>query len=187
MNRSDALALVKQYTKNPNLIKHMLAVEANMRALARYFKEDEELWGVAGLLHDLDYEMFKDEPSKHPSKVFDILVEKKVDEKIIQAIKSHAWRWQKQAPEPNGNMEWALYCCDDLTGFVIACALVRPDKKLASVKVKSIKKKWPQKAFAAGVHRDQVALCEKKLGIPLEEFWRISLESLQGISGELGL
>lgn len=187
MTRSQALELVNSWTKNKNLVKHMLAVEAQMRGLAKYFNEDQELWGLAGLLHDADYEIFAKEPKKHPSKIFEELEKINADKQIAQAILAHAWGWQKDAPEPVSKMDWSLYCSDELSGLIIACALVRPDKKLSSVTLESIQKKWPQKAFAAGVDRSQIELCEEKLGIKLPQFIEICLKALQGISSNLGL
>ena len=187
MTRSEAYQLVTDWTKNQNLVKHMLAVEAIMRALARHFHDNEELWGIAGLLHDADYEMFKDDPKKHPSKIFEELEKRNVDERIINAIESHAWGWKEDLPQPQTRMEWSLYCCDDLSGFIIACALVRPDKKLESVTLESLQKKWPQKSFAAGVKREHAELVPEKLGIALAEFMQIALSALQGIHRELGL
>src|SRR3990167_6559667 len=175
MTRDEAYQLVVDWTKNPNLVKHMVAVEGIMRALAKHFGEDEEAWGLAGLLHDADYEMFKDDPQKHPSKIFEELEKRQVDERIINAIKSHAWGWKEDLPEPQTKMEWSLFCCDDLSGFIIACALVRPDKKLASVTLESMQKKWGQKSFAAGAKREHAELCQEKLGIPLSEFMQIAL------------
>lgn len=201
--RIKALELINSWTSNPNLIKHMLAVEAEMRALAEYFctnnllSEQEkrgqtctelvELWGITGLVHDADYEMFADDPKKHPSKIFDKLHELNADQQINDAVRAHAWGWSDNSPEPEGNMQWSLYCCDELSGFIIACALVRPDKKLASLTVDSVLKKFPQKAFAAAVHRDQIKLCEQKLNIPLDKFVEINLTALQNISEDLGL
>ncbi len=187
MTRDQALKLVENWTKNKNLVKHMLAVEAQMRGLAKHFKEDEELWGLAGLLHDADYEMFAEEPKKHPSKIFEELEKNKADKKIAQAIKAHAWGWQKNAPEPVSNLDWSLYCSDDLSGLIIACALVKPDKKLASVSVDSVLKKWNQKAFATGALREPAELAEEKLGLKLPDFIEICLKALQDISSSLGL
>ncbi|MBU1071530.1 HD domain-containing protein [Patescibacteria group bacterium] len=187
MTRDQALKLVTSLTKNKNLVKHMLAVEAQMRALAKYFKEDEDLWGLVGLLHDADYEMFAKEPEKHPSKIFEELGNINADKKIIQAIKAHAWGWQKNAPEPVSKLDWALYCSDDLSGLIIACALVKPDKKLASVSVDSVLKKWKQKAFATGAHREPAEMSEEKLGIKLPQFIEICLKALQDISSDLDL
>lgn len=185
MNREQALKLIKEVTKNQNLVKHMLAVEAEMKGLAKHFREDQELWGLAGLVHDADYEEMKE---KHPSaEFFKQLEELKFDSKIIQAVKAHGWKFQPGLAEPQTKMEWSLYCCDELSGLIVACALVRPEKKLASVTVESVLKKWNEKSFAAGVHREQIALCEEKLGIPLPEFVGLNLKAMQAISGDLGL
>lgn len=191
MNREETLKYVQSRTKNNNLVKHMLAVEAEMRGLAKYFsakggqEEDEELWGLAGLIHDADYEEMKE---KHPSaEFFKQLEELKFEPAIIDAIKAHGWKFQPGLPEPQTKMEWSLYCCDELSGLIIACALVRPSKKLAEVTLESIKKKWPQKSFAAGVNREQTELCEAKLGIKLDEFIKICLQAIQSISANLGL
>ncbi|MBI3954778.1 hypothetical protein HY333_01905, partial [Candidatus Collierbacteria bacterium] len=165
----------------------MLAVEAEMKGLARHFEEDENLWGLAGLLHDADYELFKDDPKKHPSMIFTSLTEQNVNPQIIQAIKAHAWGWQDDAPEPQSKMDWALYTADDLSGMIIACALVRPDKKLTSVTVDSVLKKWPDRSFAKGVHREHIELCQPKLGISLSDFINICLESIKNIAPDLGL
>ena len=185
MNRQQTLDYVNARTKNKNLVKHMLAVEAEMKGLAKHFGEDEELWGLAGLVHDADYEEMKE---KHPSQeFFKQLEELKFEPVIIDAIKAHGWKFQPELPEPKTKMEWSLYCCDELSGLIIACALVRPSKKLAEVTLESIKKKWPQKSFAAGVNRAQTELCEEKLGIKLDEFISICLQSIQSISTDLGL
>ncbi|OGG01413.1 hypothetical protein A2Z33_02645 [Candidatus Gottesmanbacteria bacterium RBG_16_52_11] len=202
-SRDEALALVHEWTKNPNLVKHMLAVETVMRALCLYLydkgvlsvsdikgntrTELAEVWGIAGLVHDADYEQFKDDPKKHPSVIFPKLEERGADPSIINAVRAHGWGNRAGLPEPATPMEWSLYCADELTGLVIACALVRPEKSLATVSVESVLKKWPQKAFAAGVHREQIGLCESKLGIPLPEFISIALTAMQGIHAELGL
>jgi predicted hydrolase (HD superfamily) len=185
MNRQQTLDYINETTKNKNLVKHMLAVEAEMRGLAKYFNEDEESWGLAGLVHDADYEKMQ---TLHPSPEFFKELEKRgYDQKIVAAVKAHGWKFQAGLPEPQTKMEWALYCCDELSGLIIACALVRPDKKLTSVTLESIKKKWGQKAFAAGVNRTQAELCEEKLGIKLDEFILICLKSLQAIAPDLGL
>lgn len=188
MNREEAFKLVTDWTKNKNLVKHMLAVEAEMQALARHFDEDEDLWGLAGLLHDADYELFQDDPKKHPSKIYEVLKEKKVNSKVEQAIRSHAWGWQSEdeAPKPKTKMDWSLYCSDDLSGLIIACALVK-DKKLSNVTVDSVMRKWNKKDFAAGAHREPAEMADDKLGIKLEEFIGICLEALQSISDELEL
>lgn len=187
MTREQAYKLVTDWTKNVNLVKHMLAVEAQMRAIAKHFGEDEDLWGLAGLLHDADYEQFKDTPKLHPSKIFTELENVGAHPDVINAIKAHAWGWQEEAPEPKNKFEWALFTTDELSGLIIAVALTRPDRKLSSVTVESILKKFPEKKFAAGVHREHIELCEEKLGIKLEDYIAICLKAQQGIADELGL
>lgn len=187
MDRVSAFTLVTAWTTSPNLIKHMLAVEAEMRALARYFNQDQDLWGMAGLLHDADYQLFADKPEKHPSKIIDELTNKQADPRIIQAIRAHAWGWQPKAPKPKSTFDWALYTCDDLSGLIVACALVKPDQKLSSLTLDSILKKWPVKSFAPGVHREHIALCETKLNIKLNNYISICLKALQDIAPDLGL
>ena len=187
MTRDEAYKLVNDWTANKNLVKHMLAVEAQMRALAKHFGEDEDLWGIAGLVHDADYEKVAEDLQKHSLVTIKELEKRGADQQIIGAVTAHVYKWNKDAPEPKNNMEWSLYTCDELSGFIIACALVRPDKKLSSLTVESVIKKWPQKSFAAGVHRDQIEMCEEKLGIKLNDFVEICLKALQDISDELGL
>lgn len=187
MTREEALQLVHEWTKSPNLIKHMLCVEAEMRALAKYFNEDEDLWGIAGLLHDADYEMFKDDAKKHPSKIFEELEKRNADPRIIQAIRAHAWGWNENSIEPVTKMDWAIFTADELSGFIVACALVTPDRKLTSVTVEKMKKKWKEKSFAAGVKRQDAEMCEEKLGIKLEDYMQICLTSIQNIAPDLGL
>jgi predicted hydrolase (HD superfamily) len=184
MTRDQALQLVNEWTANKNLVKHMLAVEAQMRALAVHFEEDPDQWGLAGLIHDADYDKW---PTEHPKKLLSWLKEDNHPDWLHDAVMTHAWKYNGLDKEPKTKLEWALYTCDELSGFIIAIALTRPDKKLSSVTLESIKKKWKQKGFAAGVHREQIELCEEKLNIPLNEFIEICLKSLQGISKELGL
>ncbi len=187
MNYQQAKDLLHEKMQNQNLRRHCYAVEAVMRALARHLKGDEESWGIAGLLHDADYEMTKSDTSKHVITVVTWLKERQVDEKIIQAVNAHGWKFIESCPKPQTPMDWALYCCDELTGLVVAIALVRPDRKLSSVTLESVMHKWKAKAFAAGVNRDQIAMCEEKLNIPLSEFISLALSAMQGISDELGL
>lgn len=187
MTREEAIELLYSKLHNQNLRRHCLAVEAVMRALARRLGGDEEKWGLVGLLHDGDYEATRDEPEKHTLMMYDWLKEKGVkDEDLLNAILSHNYAHTGQN-SPSSLMEWALYCCDELTGFIVAVGLVRPDKKLASVTVNSIMKKWTEKSFAAGVDRKQIEECRQRLGIPLEEFVGIALIAMQAISEELGL
>ena len=185
--RKQALELLHTNMQNVNLRRHCYAVEATMRALAKRFKEDEEKWGIVGLLHDGDYEKTKDIPEKHTIIMAEWLKETgEADEEMLSAILSHNYAHTGENP-PKNKLEWSLYCCDELAGFIVAVALVRPDKKLASVTVDSILKKWDQKAFAAGVKREQIEECEPRLGIKLKEFVETTLAAMQGISGDLGL
>lgn len=187
ITREKALGILHANMQNQNLRRHCYAVEAVMRALARKFGEDEEKWGLVGLVHDSDYEKTKENPDKHTLMTIDWLKEAgETDSEIISAVLSHNFGHTGENA-PKNNLEWSLYCCDELTGFIVAVTLVMPDKKLSSVTVESVLKKFPQKAFAAGVKREQIKMCEEKLGIPLEEFVKISLTAMQGISEELAL
>lgn len=189
MTRDRAYNLLVEKLPHPGLVKHCLAVEATMRALAsRLGHEDEmELWGIAGLLHDMDWDATRQDIRQHTRKTCEWIDEVGGEnEELKRLILSHNYK-NVGEPEPENVREWGLYCCDELTGFITACALILPDKKLAQVKVTSILKRFPQKAFAAGVHREQIQLCEDKLGIPLEEFVTITLTAMQGVSEDLGL
>lgn len=183
MTRDEAYKLVTDWTENKNLVKHMLAVEAQMRAIAKHFGEDEEMWGLAGLIHDADYEKY---PEEHPLKLIEHLEAAGAQDWLVAAVKAHAWG-RHDLPEPKTKMEWALYTCDELSGLIIACALVQPEKKLASVTVESVLKKWKKKEFARGVHREDIELCEEKLGIKLEDYIGMCLKALQGIADKLNL
>ena len=188
IKREEALALLKKYIKTENTIKHMIATEAIMKALAKRFEpEKEEIWAMAGLIHDLDYEVMADE-KEHGAKTVEILKKEGVDlpEEVFQAIRAHCYNLNPSL-EPQSLMNWSLFIGDSLTGLIVATALVRPDKKLASVKVKSVMKKFKEKSFAAGTRREDIKLCEEKLGIPLREFVEISLKAMQGIAEQLGL
>lgn len=184
MTREEALSIVTSLTTNNNLIKHMFAVEAAMGGLADYFKDDKDLWKIVGLIHDADYEKY---PDKHPLALIEELEKRKENEIIVNAVKTHAWQFRDGLPEPSTKLEWSLYCCDELTGLIVAVALVRPEKKLLNVTVENVLKKWPEKSFAKGVSREQIELCSEKLGISLNQFIEIVLKSMQGISSELGL
>jgi putative nucleotidyltransferase with HDIG domain len=174
--------LLKTYTKNKNLIKHALAVEAGMRAYARRFGEDEEKWGVVGLIHDFEYEKYPDE---HPAKGTDILEELEMPEDLIRGVQAHAPGLTGVTPETK--MEQAIYAVDELTGLIVAVALVRPTKSIHDVKVSSVKKKWNSNSFAAGVNREDVEEGAEMLGVPLDEHIGVVLEAMQGIAAELGL
>lgn len=184
MNRSDALAIVNEFVKNQNLVRHMLAVEAAMAAYANKFGEDEELYRITGLLHDFDWEIHPDLEG-HPMKGSLILQERGVAEEIIRAIQSHAPR---TGVTRDSLMEKALFACDELTGLITTTSLVRPSKKIADVEVKSIKKKWKDKSFAAGVNREEVEQGARELGVDLwEEHVPTVLKSMQAIAEDLGL
>lgn len=158
-----------------------------MRGLARYFQANEESWGIAGLLHDADWEATKDTPEKHALVVGDWLEDWDLgDEGIKQAIASHN-HFHNGSEPPQSQMEWALYTCDELTGLIVACALVQPDKNIESVTVDSVIRKFPQKAFAAGVDRSKIEHCQSELGIELEDFISIVLEAMKDIADDLGL
>ena len=183
MTRQEAYQILTEYTKNPNLIKHALAVEAGMRAYARKYGEDEEKWGVVGLLHDFDYEIHPT-LDLHPQKGSEILRQKGVSEEIIRAILSHA---SHTGVPRQSVMEKTLFACDELCGFITAVALVRPSKKIAEVEVSSVKKKFKDKAFARQVSREDIFKGAEELGIPIEEHIATVLKGMQAIAEELGL
>lgn len=184
IKRSDAWQLVQEYVHNKNLQKHALAVEAVMRAFANKFNDDEEVWGITGLLHDLDYEKTKDDMQKHALLTAEILTKRNVSPVIINAIKAHNYTLRLSL---DTMLAKTLYSVEELTGLITACALVQPDKKLSSVSVASVKKKFKQKSFAAGVNREIVKESEKLLGVPLQEVFEIALHAMQKIADDLGL
>ncbi len=186
MNREEAYALMTEYTESPTLRRHMLAVEVAMRAYAERFGEDTDLWGIVGLLHDFDYERYPDVAVEgHPVVGSKILRERGVSEEIIRAILSHAA--EITGVQPQSLMEKTLVAVDELTGFIIAVALVRPSKSILDVKLKSIKKKWKDKAFAAGVNREEIEHATEALGIPLEEHIQFVLDAMKAQAETLGL
>jgi putative nucleotidyltransferase with HDIG domain len=187
MTKEKALELLHSKMQAQNLRRHCYAVAAVMKALAEHFGEDEAKWEVVGLLHDGDYEETKDSPEKHTILMAEWLKkEGENDKETLDAILSHNFSHTGQNP-PKNNLEWSLFCCDELTGLIVAVTLVRPTKKLADVTVENILSKWNQKSFAAGVKREQVEMCEKKLGIKLNGFIAIALKAMQNISNDLGL
>jgi len=187
LKREQAIEILNKNLKNKNLFKHCLAVEAAMKGLAEKLNGNVEKWGLIGLLHDGDWEITKDDHANHAKKMVEWLKQSdETDNEILNAILSHNWQ-HDGFRQPNSLMEWALFCCDELTGLIVAIALVMPDKKLASVSVESVLKKFPSKNFAAGVNREQIKMCEEKLGIKLSEFVDIVLKSMQIINSELGL
>lgn len=183
MNRDEALALLHEYTTSPNLRNHAYAVEAAMRAYARKFGEDEELWGIVGLLHDFDYERWPT-LGEHPYKGAEIMRLRGWPEQVVEACLAHASFTEVQRNTP---LKRAIFAVDELTGFIIAVALVRPSKKLADVTVKSVKKKMKDKGFAAAVNRDDIRLGAEELGVTLEEHIQTVITAMQGIAEQLGL
>ena len=185
-SRDYAWRLVTEYTQSESLRRHMLAVECAMRAYAARFSEDQNLWGVVGLLHDFDYERYPDISLEgHPAVGARILRERQIDETIVQSILSHAPEVTGRRPETK--LEKTLYAVDEVTGFIVAVTLVRPSKKLADVELKSVKKKWKDKAFAAPVDRDEIAHAAEELGVPLDEHVQVVLDAMKANAEALGL
>lgn len=182
-NREEAWKLLCEYTQNENLRKHALAVEACVRAYARKFGGDETLWSVTALLHDFDYEKFPNAPD-HPLEGSKILRARGYPEELIQAILSHADYMDVPRETP---LQKALFACDELAGFITAVTLVRPSKSLADVAVKSVKKKFKDKAFARTVKREDIYRGTSELGVDLEEHIAFCLEAMRGIADQLGL
>ncbi len=182
MTRSEAYLLLSEYTKNANLIKHALAVEAAMRAYARKFGEDEEMWGIVGLLHDFDYEMYPTAPD-HPLKGSEILKERGVSEEIRHAILGHA----TYTGVPRDTlMAKTLYACDELCGFITAAALVRP-QKIMDLEASSVKKKMKDKAFARSVNRDDILHGAEELGVDLDEHIQFVIDAMKSIADQIDL
>lgn len=187
ITRDRALNLLTTHVQAVNLRRHCLAVGAVMKALAPKFQGDPQLWEILGLIHDSDWEETKDNPDQHTRVTLKRLEElEETDARLIHALKSHNTKFTHLA-ELEGSMEWSLECCDELTGFIVAVALVQPDKKLSSVNVDSVLRKFPQKEFAAAVDRTQISACEGQLGIPLPEFINVCLSAMQSIAPDLGL
>ena len=183
MTREEALNSVKANVENENLIKHMLATEAIMRALARCLGEDEGEWGLAGLLHDIDVELTQGDMRTHSKLGADLAKELGANEAVVHAILCHN---EAHGIPRETKLDKALFCVDPLTGLITATALVRPDKKLASLEAKSIIKKFKQKGFAAGVDRQQISLCSE-IGIEFDQFIELGLAVMQTIAADLGL
>lgn len=183
MDRKQAYQILTKYLTNKNLIKHCLATEATMKALAKHFNADREQWGIVGLLHDADYEMAKNFPEKHGLLLFE--KEKNIPHDVAYSIKSH--NYESTNIMPMTKMDWAITCCDQLTGLIIAAALVHPEKKLSGVTVQTILKRFKEKSFAKGANRQTILLCEKELGITLSEFIQITLTAMQQIHTTLEL
>ena len=195
MDRNQAYNLLTKYLQNKNLIKHSLAAEAAMKGIYKYLtpndkqkENDEIIWGITGLLHDIDYEVAQNTNSldMHGKLIFEKEYEPyAIPEPIAHAIKSH--NFEMTGVMPNSTLDWAIFCADQLTGLIVAGALVHPDKKLESLTPEYILKRFGEKAFAKGAKRESILLCEDKLKIPLKEFISIVLKAMQGIHKELGL
>jgi uncharacterized protein len=208
LTRDSAYELVTKYLTNKNLLKHSLAAEAAMKAIYRKLypmtqtvlaldgktqipdpiaehkaKSEEEKWGIVGLLHDADYEMAKGKPEEHGLLLF--TKETWIPTDIAHAIKSHNYQYTKVMPETK--MDWAITCCDQLTGLIVACALVHPEKKLEPLTVDFITKRFRESSFAKGADRSTIELCHEKLGIPLPDFIEVTLSGMKTISAELEL
>mgnify|MGYP001598823358 CR=1 FL=1 len=182
LDKSQALTLLKTHIQNENLRRHCLSVGIVMKALAEKLGGDPQEWEILGIIHDSDWEETKDNPDQHTV----VTLGRIDDPRFTHALQSHNTHHTHLA-ELEGNMEWALECCDELTGFIVAVALVRPEKKLETVTVESVLKKWKTKEFAKAVNRTQIAQCEEKLKIPLTEFIQITLAAMQNHHEELGL
>ena len=183
MNRHEALESVKANVDNENLVKHMLATEAIMRALARRFGEDENEWGLTGLLHDIDVELTEGDMHSHSKMGADLVMELGASAAMAHAILCHN---ETHGITPETRLEKALFCADPLTGLITAAALVRPDKELANLEAKSVQKRFKEKGFAAGANREQIAKCSE-IDMELDEFIALGLEAMQGIAPTLGL
>lgn len=182
--REIALELLKEFNKEENLIKHALAVEAVMLHFAELFgEEDKEKWGIVGLIHDLDYEMY---PEQHCKKVREILEERNWPEDYIRAVESHGYGICSDV-KPEHRMEKVLYTIDELTGLIVACVLVRPSRSVLDLKFKSVRKKWKDKSFAAGVNRDVIKNGADMLGMEVREVIEETIKGMQKAANRLGL
>ena len=191
MTRDEAYQTLKSLIKNENLTKHHLACEATMKALYKRLtpqsmqnQKDEEGWGIVGLLHDADYELSKNTPEKHTI-ILEERLKDKIEPKLMYAIKSHNWKFNNVVPK--SRLDWSIFCCDELTGLIIAEALIITDKKLSGLTPDFILKRFNQSSFAKGADRNQIKFCEKELSIPINEFINISLTAMQQIAPSLGL
>ncbi|MGE5577863.1 MAG: HD domain-containing protein [Syntrophothermus sp.] len=183
MNRQEALETVKKHVKNKNLIKHMLAVEAVMRALAERFGEDVDKWGLAGLLHDIDYDTTADKPQEHSVLGARMLEEMELAPDIVYAVKVHN---EAHGLPRNSMMDKALYAADPLTGLIVAAALIHPSKKIHAIDADFVMNRFGEKSFARGANREQIQACSE-IGLSLKEFVDLGVKAMQGIAADLGL
>ena len=183
MNRQEALKFVKDKIQNQHLVKHCLATEACMRELAKHFQEDQEKWGLTGLLHDIDYEETKNDPDKHSVLGTEMLKKLGLDKEICEAVKTHN---ERHGLVPETKMAKALFSVDPLTGLIVAATLVLPSKKIADLTLDNVLNRFKEKSFARGANREIISKCSD-IGLTLEEFVGVCLEAMRDISGELGL
>jgi uncharacterized protein len=181
LERQEALSLLRKHIHKENLVKHMLATEVCMRRLAERHQGNLDEWSLAGLLHDIDYELTADSPQKHGIVSMDLLPKEELSQEILDAIKSHSGHCERNTP-----MAKALYAIDPLTGLIVASALMTPSRKLADLSAETVMKRYKEKRFAAGACREQIASCAE-LGLSLEEFLAQCVEAMQSASEELGL
>ena len=182
MERQRAYKLIKEKVKTKNLVKHLLATEAVMEALSEHFGENTQIWGLAGLVHDIDYDLTKDNFSQHGKLGAEMLSKEGItDEKILHAVQAHSGH-----EDPKTTLARALYCSDPLTGFLVACALITPSKKIKDIDIPFALNRFKEKRFAAGANRKTIETC-KDIGLSLEEFIGIGLKAMQAISDDLGL
>jgi len=184
MNRENAIKLVQEKIQNQNLIKHCLAAEVCMRALADNFQENQEKWGLTGLLHDIDYEETKDNPSIHSINGAEILEKAGLEKDIADAVKTHN---EVHGILPETRMAKAIYCVDPLTGLIVASVLVLPSKKIVDLTTENVLNRFKEKSFAKGANREIISKCQELLNLNLEEFAKICLEAMKKINNELGL
>lgn len=183
LNREEALEIVKANVKNPNIVRHMIAVEAIMKSLAEYLGEDKDLWGLTGLVHDVDYERTAENFKNHGILATEIL-KGKVPEEVLRAIKAHNHEYSGVTAE--SRLEKGLIASDAVSGLIVACALVMPQKKVKDVDVKTVSKKFKDKDFARGADRQRIIICEN-LGMSKEEFFEIALKGIQNVSQDLSI
>ncbi|UCC69776.1 MAG: HDIG domain-containing protein [Armatimonadota bacterium] len=182
MDRDTALDLLKSNVKNKNLVKHCLACEAVLAALAKRLGEDEATWRLAGLLHDVDYDQTADSPQEHARIGAEMLREAGVDSQIVHAVLAHNDHVARESA-----LDKALWCVDPLTGLIVAAALIRSEKKLSAIDTQFVLNRMKEKSFARGANREQIRACEQELDLTLEEFVTIGLKAMQDISDDLGL
>ncbi len=183
INCEEALKILRNHVKNENIVKHCIAVEAILRRIARALGEDEDLWGLTGILHDIDYELTQKEPAKH-GLTAETLIGRMVSEEVLKAIRSH--NYENTGFKPESKLDKALIASDAASGLLVACALVMPSKKMQEVQLQTVLRKFKSKDFARGVSRSRIMLCEE-IGLNLEGFLQEALNALKEVASQLGL